>query len=110
MTFTVTGGSLDPTTGLGEVTLGGGLKFKAGKKTATVKALVLNTSKKALTGKVGGKKVKIATVAGWTFARNGFGVNLTVKKLKLTGAGANALNKKLGFAKGNPEAVPQATS
>jgi hypothetical protein len=102
-TFTVTGGSLDPTTGLGEVTLGGGLKFKAGKKSATVKALVVNTSKKSLTGKVGGKKVKVATVAGWSFARNGFGVNLTIKKLKLTSAGANALNKALGFSKGNPK-------
>lgn len=102
-TFTVTGGSLDPTTGKGEVTLGGGLKFKAGKKTAPVKALVLNTQKKALFAKVGGKKVKLATVAGWSFARNGFGVNLTVKKLKLTSAGANALNKKLGFSKGTPK-------
>jgi hypothetical protein len=102
-TFTVTGGSLDPTTGLGEVTLGGGLKFKAGKKSATVKALVLNTSKKSLSGKVGGKKVSIASIAGWSFARNGFGVNLTIKKLKLTSAGANALNKALGFSKGNPK-------
>jgi hypothetical protein len=102
-TFTVTGGSLDPTTGLGEVTLGGGLKFKAGKKSATVKSLVVNTSKKSLSGKVGGKKVSIASIAGWSFARNGFGVNLTIKKLKLTSAGANALNKALGFSKGNPK-------
>jgi hypothetical protein len=102
-TFKVTGGLVDPTTGLGELSLGGGLKFKAGKKSAPLSALVLNTSKKALTGKVGGKKVKIASVAGWSFARNGFGVNLTVKKLKLTGSGASALNKKLGFSKGKPK-------
>lgn len=102
-TFTVTGGSLDPTTGKGEVTLGGGLKFKAGKKTAPVKALVLNTQKKALFAKVGGKKVKLATIAGWSYSRNGFGVNLKVNKVKLTSAGANALNKKLGFSKGTPK-------
>jgi hypothetical protein len=102
-TFTVTGGSLDPTTGRGEVTLGGGLKLKAGKKSTTVKSLVVNTSKKALTGKVGNKKIKLATVAGWTFTRNGFGVNLTIKKLKLTGSAASALNKALGFAKGKPK-------
>lgn len=102
-TFTVTGGSLDPTTGLGTVNLGGGLKFKAGKKNAPVKGLVLNTSKKQLTGKVGGKKVTFAKVAGWSFTRSGFGVNLTVKKLKLTGGAANALNKKLGYAKGKPK-------
>lgn len=102
-TFTVTGGELDPTTGLGTVNLGGGLKFKAGKKSAPVKGLVLDTTKKSLTGKVGGKKVKVATVAGFSFVRNGFGVNLTVKKLKLTGSAASALNKKLGYAKGKPK-------
>jgi hypothetical protein len=102
-TFTVTGGSLDPLTGLGEVTLGGGLKFKAGKKTAPVKGLVLNTTKKSLTGKVAGKQMKVASVAGWSFTRNGFGTNLTVKKLKLTGSAASALNKKTGYAKGKPK-------
>ena len=102
-TFTNTGGSVDPTTGLGEVTLGGGLKFKAGKKTAPVKGLVLNTSKKALFAKVAGKKMKFATVAGWSQARNGFGVNITVKKLKLTGNAASALNKKTGYSKGKPK-------
>ncbi len=102
-TFTNTGGTVDPTTGQGEVTLGGGLKFKAGKKTAPVKALVLNTSKKALFAKVAGKKMKFATVAGWSQARNGFGVNITVKKLKLTGSAASALNKKTGYKKGKPK-------
>ena len=102
-TFTVTGGSLDPTTGKGTVKLGGGLKFKAGKKTAPVKGLVLNTSKKQLTGKIGGKKQTIAKIAGWSYTRSGFGVNLTVKKLKLEKGAAKALNKKLGYAKGKPK-------
>lgn len=102
-TFTVTGGSLDPTTGLGTVNLGGGLKFKAGKKTAPVKGLVLNTSKKQLTGKIGGKKQTIAKIAGFSFTRSGFGVNLTVKKLKMNSGAAKALNKKLGYAKGKPK-------
>lgn len=96
-TFTVSGGEADPTTGVANLTLGGGLKFKAGKKTAPVKGLVLNTAKKSLTGKVAGKKVKLASLAGSSFVRNGFGVNLTMKKLKLTGAAASQLNKKLGY-------------
>jgi hypothetical protein len=96
-TFTVTSGELDPTTGLGTVSLGGGLKFKAGKKTAAVKSLVINTGTKELSGSIAGKKLKVASLAGWTAARNGFGVNLTIKKLKLTGASASQLNKKLGF-------------
>lgn len=102
-TLTVTGGKLDPATGKGEVTLGGGLKFKAGKKTAPVKGLVLNTSKKTLTGKVAGKQMKFGTIAGISFTRNGFGVNLKVNKVKLTGGAASALNKKLGYAKGKPK-------
>lgn len=102
-TFNVTGGSLDPTTGKGTVNLSGGLKFKAGKKSATVKALVLNTEKKTLTGKVGGKKVKIASIAGWSSTRSGFGANLTIKKVKLTNAGATQLNKATGYAKGKPK-------
>jgi len=103
VTMTVTGGKLDPATGKGEVNLGGGLKFKAGKKTAPVKALVLNTSKKEITAKVAGTKMKFATIGGVSFTRNGFGVNLKVNKVKLTGKAATALNKKTGYAKGNPK-------
>jgi hypothetical protein len=102
-TFTNTGGSVDPTTGLGEVTLGGGLQFKAGKKKAKVNALVLNTTKKALFAKVAGKNMKFGTIAGWSQTRNGFGVNITVKKLKLTGSAAKKLNEKTGYAKGKPK-------
>jgi hypothetical protein len=96
-TFTVTGGSLDPLTGLGTVNLGGGLKFKAGPKSAPVKGLVLDTTTKSLTAKVAGKKMKLATIAGFSYVRNGFGVNLAMKKLKLTGSAASQLNKKLGY-------------
>jgi hypothetical protein len=96
-TFPVTSGSLDPITGAGTLTHSGGLKFKAGKKSATVKGLVVDTSKKSVTAKVAGKKMKLATVAGYSFVRNGFGVDLTIKSLKLTKNAANQLNKKLGF-------------
>jgi hypothetical protein len=102
VTFTVTGGEMDPTNGLGSLTLGGGLKFKAGKKTATVNTLVLNSGKNWLEGKVSGKKVKIAKTSGLSFSRNGFGVNVKLKKLQLTNAAATQLNKKLGFAGGKP--------
>jgi hypothetical protein len=103
VTLKVTGGEMDPTNGRGNLTLGGGLKFKAGKKSATVKALVLNTGKNILTAKVSGKKVKLAKLKGRSFSRNGFGVNVKLKTLKLEKAGAKQLNKKLGFAKGKPK-------
>jgi hypothetical protein len=95
LTFKVTGGELDPTNGQGTLNLGGGIKFKHGKKSAPVKGLTLNTIKKGLFGKVAGKKVKITTVGGWSFTRAGFGVSLVVKKMKLTNTAAKKLNKKL---------------
>lgn len=96
-TFPVTGGELDPTTGAGFVNLGGGLKFKAGKKSAPVKGLVINTTKAGLFAKVAGRNVKLASLGGWSYVRAGFGVSITVKKLKLTNTAAKRLNKKLGF-------------
>jgi hypothetical protein len=97
VTLTVTGGTLDSATGAGTLTLGGGLKFKAGKKNAVVKALSLDTSKKVLNGKIGAKKYKIATVTGLKTTANGFGVNMTAKSLKLTGPTAGKLNALLGL-------------
>jgi hypothetical protein len=102
-TFKVTGGEMDPTNGLGTLTLSGGIKFKAGKKSAAVTGLVLDSAKNVITGKVAGKKVKVATLAGLSYTRNGFGVNVTLKKVKLNSQGATQLNKKLGFAKGTPK-------
>jgi hypothetical protein len=96
VSFKVTGGSLD-SAGKGTVTLGGGLKFKAGKKSATVKGLVLDTSKKSLTGNVGGKKLKFASAGGFSETGKEFGFSITIKSLKLTGPAANQLNKKLGL-------------
>jgi hypothetical protein len=99
VTLPVSGGSLDPTTGLGTIEQNpkSGLKFKHGKKTAPVNTLVLETSTNSLKAKVAGKNMKLASVAGVTVARNGFGANVSVTKLKLTGKAAKQLNKKLGF-------------
>jgi hypothetical protein len=101
--FNAEEGSMDPTNGFGEVSLEGGLKFKAGKKTAPVKAMVLDTNKMKLIAKVGGKKVTFATLKGLSYSRNGFGVNVKLNKMKLTNAAANLLNKKTGYKKGKPK-------
>ncbi len=108
----VSGGSLDPTTGQGAVEHSGGFKFKAGKKTANVNTLVLETATSALKAKVGGKSMKLASVKGVTFTRNGFGTNVSIKSLKLTGNAAKQLNKKLGFTgkKGKGKAKGQASA
>jgi hypothetical protein len=97
VTLPVSGGSLDPLSGAGSIEHSGGIKFKHGKKTAQVNTIVLETTTASLKAKVAGKTMKLASVKGYSFARNGFGVNLTIKSLKLTGKAAKQLNKKLGF-------------
>jgi Htaa len=98
VTLPVSGGSLDPTTGLGTIEQSGGIKFKHGKKTAQVNTIVLETSTGALNAKVAGKSMKMASVKGVTVARNGFGANVSIGSMKLTGKAAKQLNKKLGFS------------
>jgi len=97
VTLPVSGGSLDPTTGLGTVEQSGGIKFKHGKKSAAVNTIVLETVTGSLTAKVAGKTMKMASVKGVTVARNGFGANVSIGSIKLTGKAAKQLNKKLGF-------------
>lgn len=101
VTLAVSGGSMDPVNGLGSLELAGGFKFKHGKKKAPVTGLVLDTAQGKLTGKVANKQMKVASVVAstLTYGRNGFGVNVNVTKLKLTGSAVNQLNKKLGYTK-----------
>lgn len=94
-TFAVTGGEIEAATGSGSVTHSGGLKITWGKKSVALKSLTLSSKTKSLSAKVGGKTVKIATLGGVSTARLGFGNSIAAKQVKLTSAGANALNNKL---------------
>ena len=58
VTLPVEEGSVEPS-GAGSLTHEGGLKFKAGKKSVTIKGLVLDTTANSLSGKLGGKSMKI---------------------------------------------------
>jgi hypothetical protein len=93
--FTVTGGSVDPTSGAGTLTHSGGIKFKSGHKSVNVTAIEINTSTRSVMAKVRGKRMKLAVLAGTSFSREGFGANLAAKSLKLTGPAAKSLNKYL---------------
>lgn len=93
--FAITGGEIEPTTGSGSLTHSGGLKITWGKKSVVLKGIIVSTKAKTLSAKVGGKTVKLATLAGTSSARLGFGASVSAKKVKLTSAGANALNSKL---------------
>jgi Htaa len=97
VTLPVLGGSLDPTNGLGTIEQNGGIKFKHGKKSALLKAIVVETTTNSINANVAGKKMKLASVTGVSTARNGFGANVTIGSTKLTGKAAKQLNKKLGF-------------
>jgi hypothetical protein len=94
-TFAVTGGAIEPTTGAGTVTHSGGLKVTWGKKSVTVKNLRIDTKGKSISARVGGMTVKVASLAGTSTARLGFGASVSAKKVRLTSAGANALNSNL---------------
>jgi hypothetical protein len=94
-TFAVTGGEIEAVTGAGTVTHSGGLKITWGKKSVALKSFTVSTSGKSLSAKVGGKTIKVASLAGVSATRLGFGNGITAKKVKLTSAGANALNQKL---------------
>jgi hypothetical protein len=94
-TFAVTGGEIEATSGKGTVTHSGGLKIAWGKKSVTLKSFTVSTSGKSLSAKMGGKTIKVATLAGVSATRLGFGNAITAKKVKLTSAAANALNSKL---------------
>jgi hypothetical protein len=94
-TFKVTGGEVEATTGSGTVTHSGGLKIKWGKKSVTLKSFSVSTKTKSLSAKMGSKTVKLATLSGISSTRLGFGNSIVAKQVKLTAAGAKALNSKL---------------
>jgi hypothetical protein len=94
-TFTVIGGEVEATTGSGTVTHSGGLKIKWGKKSVTLKSFSVNTKSKSLSAKMGSKTIKLATLSGVSSTRLGFGNSIVAKQVKLTAAGAKALNSKL---------------
>jgi hypothetical protein len=95
VTLGVTGGELEATSGSGSVTHSGGLKIAWGKKSVALKSFTLSSKTKSLSAKLGGKTVKIAALGGVSSTRLGFGNGITAKTVKLTAAGAKALNQKL---------------
>ena len=96
VTLPIEEGKLD-IAGAGELTHAGGLKFKAGKKSVTVSALVLTPRPARSARRSAASTMKFAAVSGLSAARNGFGTNVTIASLKLTSKAAKELNKKLGL-------------
>jgi hypothetical protein len=103
----VDGGFLDPTTGAGTIRHSGGLAFRAGARSAAIVNLEFDTSARSLVGKLGGRNLKLATLTGVSFVRDGFGADVTVVGMKLTSTAARVLNAALtpARARSRPAAV-----
>ncbi|MDQ1741658.1 MAG: hypothetical protein QOE53_3310 [Pseudonocardiales bacterium] len=102
-TLPISGGSLDPTNGTGTVENGGKVTLKKGKKKVALSAIKTGFGGGTLSAKVGKKTTSLATITGGTNGRAGFGGTVSGASMKLTKAGAKALNKALGtssFKKG----------
>jgi len=91
----VAGGEVDVSSGAGSIEQEGGFRLATGAGSVAFTALRLDTAKRALWGKVDGRATKIASFAGYTVERVGFGDEVTVAALKLRPAVAAQLNAKL---------------
>jgi hypothetical protein len=90
--------TFDTASGQGKLLHDGGIKFKKGKKSVKVSEIELITAESKLTAKVGSKAMKFASVTGISATRSGFNTTDAIASIKITGAAAKELNKKLGFS------------
>jgi hypothetical protein len=91
----VSGGSLDPTSGKGQVEQEGSIVFEAGGRRVPLRGIAVKTKRTPLIAKVGGGQLKIATATRIASRRDGFGSAFQATKLGLTAKLATRLNKKL---------------
>ena len=91
----VSGGSMDPTLGRGEIENAGSLIFQSARRRLPLRELVVKTKHTPLIAKVGGSQLKLARAGKIGSARAGFATKFTAQKLKLSAKVATRLNKKL---------------
>jgi hypothetical protein len=84
--------------GRGSMRHQGGIKFKAGKRVATLKKVFLHTTKQALTATIGKRSLKVASTPPQATGFDGFDLEIAIGQLKLTQKAASLLNRKLGLA------------
>jgi hypothetical protein len=95
-TLRVTGGRLDYADGSGRLTHRGALRLAAGRRKVTLAKL--EVSRSALTARVGGRRLAVATVkrSRWAAASGFVGGTLSRGSLAFTAKAARALNRALG--------------
>jgi Htaa len=94
-TLPVSGGTLDPVSGKGEINSEGSLVFKGQRRQVPLKQITIKTKPSPLIAKVGGSQLKIASSKAISSKREGFGSSFQAKTLKLSAKVATRLNKKL---------------
>jgi hypothetical protein len=94
-TLGVSGGSLDPTTGKGQIEQDGTLSFEGKKGKVPLRDIAIKTRTTPFFAKVGGSQLKVATSKQISSKREGFGSSFQAKALALTAKAVTRLNKKL---------------
>jgi hypothetical protein len=95
ITFPVTSGNVDPTTGMGEIVQEGTIAFQGAKGKVPLRNVTVKTKRDTLIAKVGGGQLKVASSDKRSSTRSGFGTKYSARQLKLTAKVATRLNKKL---------------
>ncbi|HEU5062833.1 MAG TPA: hypothetical protein VFT79_06740 [Solirubrobacterales bacterium] len=88
-------GLLEPRFGSGYVFPRGGILLRAGKRSARLKRLVLNTGKDWLRGNIAGETITIARVDEVKARRTDFGIVVKVESLRLTPEAAAIISDRL---------------
>lgn len=91
----VTGGSIDPTVGRGEVAQEGRIVLSGPGRRLQIRKLMVKTANAPLVARVGGSQLKMATSTAIGSKRRGFTTVFSARKLKLTEKVATRFNKKL---------------
>jgi hypothetical protein len=91
----VSGGSLDPTIGRGQIEAEGVLAFNGARGKLPLREIALKTTHAPLVAKLGGSQLKVGTSSQTSFKRAGFAGTFTAAKLGLSEKAATRLDKKL---------------
>jgi hypothetical protein len=82
--------------GKGRLVTAGGIEFAARGRRATLRDLVLDTAFGTLSARLGSRRLALASVTGLSRERNGFAIEVGMRRLTLTRAAAAAIDAKLG--------------
>lgn len=93
--LSISGGTVDPTVGMGEIDQEGSLVFQNDRRRVPLKDITLKTKHSPLIAKVGGSQLKVAVSSKLSFRRKGFASAFSARALTLSAKVASRLNKKL---------------